>query len=176
MALKKLEWWDRYKVADDSTDIRGWKLLDRDGHGVGAIIDLMFDDDSCQVLYAVTEVTGRRVLVPVGMLALDEEKRQAVATQLTGADIDRLTGYAGESALDAESERRFYRDYQADWEGQMAGTRLNYAGNPYIHNSSRLERIEERLRRHGDVHTRETTFAGTEPTAEDDRDRGGMWT
>lgn len=164
MALKKLEWWDRYKVSDDSTDIRGWKLLDRTGHCMGEITDLIFEEGSCRVRYAVADVAIRKVLVPVGLLALDEKHRQAVAHDLSMEDIDRLSGYTGESDLDAEAERRHYQDYQP------TASRLNYAGNPYTHESSRIERIEERLRAH--IGAPEATFAGTEPDPDNRNEPG----
>ena len=158
MSLKKLEWWDRYKVSDDSTDIRGWTLLDRTGHCMGEISDLIFEDDSCRVRYAVADVAIRKVLVPVGLLALDEANRQAVAHELTMEDIDRLEGYTGESSLSDEAERRHYRSHHPD---APEASPVSYESDRYRHGSSRLQRIEEKLRLHHGA--REATFAGTEP-------------
>lgn len=164
MTLKKIEWWDQYKVADDSTDIRGWKLLDRKGHDIGEITDLIFDTESCRARYAVTDIATKQVLLPIGMLALDEGKKEAVAPDLTIEDIEGLENYSGESELTEEAEQRYFRAFHP---GVGPQGQADYRGERFENVPVRVRRIEERLRIH--YVPGEPSFTASEPEQEEPR-------
>jgi hypothetical protein len=78
MALRKLAWWDRYRVALDEPDLRGWQLVDPEGEDAGPIEDLIFDTDSREVRYVGARIAGVPMLVPLTMVELDPVNRRAL--------------------------------------------------------------------------------------------------
>jgi uncharacterized protein (TIGR02271 family) len=142
MALKKLHSSD-YHVADDSTDIRGWKLHDTTGGVIGRVDDLMFDPAAKEVRYALVELDGgRRVNIPIGEIAIDDHNHRVTAT---GYNIDRLSTMREytDTDIDDTVERDYYRDYNPDWKGDtMDYTSSRYRGDL----PQRIQLIEEQLR------------------------------
>jgi hypothetical protein len=146
MALKKLHS-SNYHVADDSTDIRGWKLHDTTGGTMGKVDDLLFDPATNEVRYAIIQLeSGGRVNIPIGEIALDEAEHRVTAT---GFVHGRLSSIRATTDLDTDTEitdaveRDYYRDYHPDWQGVTP----DYATDRY--RSERLRSvapIEERDR------------------------------
>jgi hypothetical protein len=69
----------RFKLGEDEGDIRGWKLLDREGRKIGIIEDLIVDTQACTVREAVVYIDEAKkdVRVPIGALTIDEPARSA---------------------------------------------------------------------------------------------------
>lgn len=68
-----------FNASDLEDDIRGWKLLDRDGELIGIIEDLIVDTDACAVREAVVYIDESRkdVRVPIGALTINEAEQRA---------------------------------------------------------------------------------------------------
>jgi uncharacterized protein (TIGR02271 family) len=142
MALKKLHSSD-YHVADDSTDIRGWKLHDTSGGVIGKVDDLMFDPNAKEVRYALVELDGgRRVNIPIGEISLDESNHRVTATGYTRDRLSTMREYT-DTDIDDTVERDYYRDYNPDWKGDT----MDYSSDRYRgHMPQRIQLIEEQLR------------------------------
>lgn len=79
MALRKLERDGSWRVAAGSPDIRRFRLYDGAGAKVGVIAGLLFDTEIRVVRFAVADLWDRQVLVPVGLIDVDEARRRVVA-------------------------------------------------------------------------------------------------
>jgi hypothetical protein len=113
-----------YKVASDAPDVRGWKVLGRDGRKIGEVHDLLVDTAAMRVRYldvgldrdllaSLPLVPGvaqagslrqhRHVLVPIGTAGLDDERDLVRIESLDAHDVAVLPPY---------DPRAFSRDYE----------------------------------------------------------------
>ena len=79
MTTSRLADLPNFKLGEDEGDIRGWKLLDREGRLIGIIEDLIVDTDACSVREAIVYIDDAKkdVRVPIGALTLDEGEHRA---------------------------------------------------------------------------------------------------
>ena len=103
-----------YKVASDDPDVRGWKVLGRDGSKIGEVHDLLVDTAAMRVRYLDVELdrdllgslpavpgvasTGalmqhRHVLVPIGTARLDDDHDDVYVDSLDAQDVAVLPPY-----------------------------------------------------------------------------------
>ncbi|MBX6364762.1 MAG: PRC-barrel domain-containing protein [Gemmatimonadetes bacterium] len=108
-----------YRVAEGEADVRGWRLTDCRGDDVGAVEDLVVDPAARKVRYAVARLDGNaRVLLPVGLLALDADAARVRVAGLAAEDLASLPpAPAGELTRAAEDELR------AALDARLQGTR-----------------------------------------------------
>lgn len=113
-----------YKVASDDPDVRGWKVLGRDGRKIGEVHDLLVDTGAMRVRYldveldrdllaGLPEVPGvahtgalmehRHVLVPIGTAKLDEDHDDVHVESMDASDVGVLPPY---------DHQAFSRDYE----------------------------------------------------------------
>lgn len=113
-----------YKVASDDPDVRGWKVLGRDGRKIGEVHDLLVDTAAMRVRYLDVELdrdllgslpavpgvvsTGalmehRHVLVPIGTARLDDDRDDVYIDSLDAHDVAVLPAY---------DHKAFGRDYE----------------------------------------------------------------
>lgn len=79
-----------FEVAEHQPDIVGWEVVDSEGHELGGVEDLIFDSQALKVRYIVAsldleedslaegELENRLVLIPIGILHLDEDNDQVI--------------------------------------------------------------------------------------------------
>jgi sporulation protein YlmC with PRC-barrel domain len=76
-----------FEVADHQPDITGWELVDSSGLELGEIEDLIFDREAKKVRYLVVSLeldeldSPRLVLVPIGIVSLDEDNEEVLLPQ-----------------------------------------------------------------------------------------------
>ena len=76
-----------FEIADHQPDISGWELIAPDSGALGEIEDLIFDREARKVRYLVVnldldELEGTQlVLVPIGVVSLDEEEEEVVISE-----------------------------------------------------------------------------------------------
>jgi hypothetical protein len=113
-----------FKVASDDPDVRGWKVLGRDGRKIGEVHDLLVDTAAMRVRYLDVELdrdllaalpavpgvahTGallehRHVLVPIGTALLDDDHDDVRIESLDAGDVAVLPPY---------DHKAFGRDYE----------------------------------------------------------------
>jgi hypothetical protein len=88
MTISRLADLPQFTLCDRDGDIRGWKLLDRDGHKIGIIEDLIVDTEACAVREVVLYIneTHKDVRIPIGALALDDH-HQPATTQASHDEV-----------------------------------------------------------------------------------------
>lgn len=143
-----------YKVASDYSDVRGWDLVDADNQVVGKVTNLLVNKDEQRVVYLDVEVDQSLVdegfeateapasagvhgfvnkegddhlIVPIGMVDLDESGNRVVCDRIghqtftrarrfkRGTAIERdyelalLQQYSGEEKVSGTDEKEFYQ-------------------------------------------------------------------
>lgn len=89
MALHSLHWDPRLRLRRCQDNPIGWALYDASERRVGRLVDLLADDRSREVVYAVAEVEGvPPVLVDMARLTLDGRRhRVTAALSLAGLQL-----------------------------------------------------------------------------------------
>lgn len=91
MALYSIHWDRKWRLRRGESRPIGWRLQDSSGADVGRVVDLLADDRTRQVVYAVCEIDGvPPVLVDVDRLVMDEDRRE-VKAQLSRAALMTLS-------------------------------------------------------------------------------------
>lgn len=129
---------------NDRADIRGWNVADTSGTSIGRVVDLMYDDRSDELRYAVVELEGRRVLLPIASLDYDDSSRRVIAR---GYDRERIMGLRAydSSSWNDVAERETYAQHVPTWQ---ASDELDYNRDAFRATDvpERIRLIEERLR------------------------------
>lgn len=115
--LMPLSRMDDFKVAEHDEDVRGWKVVARDGDTIGKVDDLLIDTTARRVRYLGVDLdrgllSGRshsgHVLIPIENVRLDRHKR-VLLDSLGSHEIFSLPAYEASSFgahLDTEREAR----------------------------------------------------------------------
>lgn len=89
-----------FEIADHQPDITGWEIFDAAGDYIGDVNDLIFDRASLKVRYIVAGIDDeadadrdRKVLVPIGLVTLDEHEDEVILTTALSANIGFLPVY-----------------------------------------------------------------------------------
>ena len=93
---------DDWKVADEDPDVRGWKVVDRNGLKLGTIEELIVDRDREKVRY-LDIAPGRdrvneddHVLIPIGLARVDDNDDKVVINEIDSEAITTFPAYKGE--------------------------------------------------------------------------------
>jgi uncharacterized protein (TIGR02271 family) len=121
--LGRLSEMDDYQVADGYPDIRGWEVKSSDGRTVGEVKDLIADTAAMRVRYLDVEVDRtvgelaqdaatpgdqeRHVLLPIGVVRLDDARDDVLVDGYTAAQIAGLPRYTG-GAVSSDYERSLH--------------------------------------------------------------------
>jgi photosynthetic reaction center H subunit len=106
-----------YVVAREQPDIRGWKLLGRDGEGAGEVGELLVDPRAAKVCYVVVErPDAEPALLPVGFVevAAGNGEPHVFSPSLDAADIAALPAYREPITRHAEDRLREWLDERLD--------------------------------------------------------------
>lgn len=109
-------------VADDASDIRGWRVRTRAGGDIGEVTDLIVDATRLQVRYLDVRLERavadgcRHVLVPIGVAQLDE-RRDDVHVDTGAASLLGAPAYVRD-AMSPDYERTVLECY--GWRGRPA--------------------------------------------------------
>src|SRR4029078_8684199 len=79
-----------FEMADGEPDIRGWKVKNTHGQGIGEGVELLFDPLSRSVRSLVFHIGGkslnlisRNVLIPIGLADIHEEFDDVILPNIT---------------------------------------------------------------------------------------------
>lgn len=108
---------DDYEVADDSTDVRGWKVTGSTGDEIGEVEDLIVDRSHMQARYLAVAIEGDGasgttadtdhmgpVLVPVDRVRINESDRR-VHFDSPGAALRGFDRYSGDAVDQGYDDR-----------------------------------------------------------------------
>lgn len=88
-----------FEIADHQPDITGWDIVDSAGYDIGEVEDLIFDKESRKVRYIVSNVhfeveeNSRLVLIPIGIVTLDEDDDEVIIPELSASYLPTLPEY-----------------------------------------------------------------------------------
>lgn len=108
--LERLDAASDFQVARDDPDPRGWEVVGRDGRTLGEVDHLIGDTGSMRVLYLGVRVernvdeNRRIVLIPVGLVDLDTNRRQVIARAFDAGCMRKLPPLHG-GTVTREDER-----------------------------------------------------------------------
>lgn len=142
MALRRLDKEHDYKVAHDSTDIRGWKVKDASGQHVGKIDGLLFEPADNEVRYAIAEIDNRCVLLPVGMIDLDDRDHEVLARGYSKERLLTLREYREADFNETEEREHYMAHVPEHKEQQLDYKREHFRGKM----PDRIRLMEEKLK------------------------------
>jgi len=100
-----------FEISDHQPDITGWEIYDSLGDYIGDVEDLIFDVEALKVRYIITKLEGyeldeeKRVLIPIGLVTLKEDKDEVLLTEAISSKLSFLPEYDGEQ-ITARDELR----------------------------------------------------------------------
>ncbi len=86
-----------FEIADHQPDINGWEIVDSLGNELGEVQDIIFDSREQKVRYIVASLdsdmisdvedqqNSRLVLIPIGILQLDEDDDEVIVPNASAA-------------------------------------------------------------------------------------------
>lgn len=127
-----------YKVADDYPDVRGWEVKDADNRTVGKVDGLLVNKEAERVVYLDVEVDEdvieaghetyaskasdgvheflnedgeSHLIVPIGIVDLDEENKTAHAPQINYETFAKTSRFSKGTDLDRAYELLVFNNY-----------------------------------------------------------------
>ncbi len=155
------------EMGGEGSEICGFKVISDEGEKIGKVDDYVIDDNG-RLRYVVVDYgnwfTGKRVLVPVGMLHIDDANREVVIRGLSKEQVKSMPDYDESHMSDEEYESTVLGSYypESRRKGEFASEPINYDQYDKFQAPERIRLLEERLnvdkRREkvGDVHVRKT--------------------
>lgn len=138
----RLEELKHFQVVDGDNDIRGWEVRAPEGAVIGKVEDLIVDEAERRVRYVEIKVDrvalntdkDRRVLVPIGAVGLNPEKKDVLLERLP------LQGLAGVPPYERGPITRDYETSLRDYYGATAASDpKDYYGDD-LYSDARLRR------------------------------------
>jgi len=104
-----------YEFAEDVDDIRGSNLYASDGDKIGEIKDVIFDHESGNIEYLVTDVGDHKALIASSHIFRAATDEDDFTTDLTRAEAAALPRF-NEKTLEAEHEwNRHHEEHRRAW-------------------------------------------------------------
>lgn len=124
--LYRLNNLDKWKVASDDPDVRGWEVRGPDQERIGEVQELIVDPHQEKVRYLDVLVdqdlltSGDRnelhVLVPVGLASVDNNNNLVKIDEVATETILNTPAYIVEKPIDLEYEEKVVRHLQPEYE------------------------------------------------------------
>ena len=139
--LYYLEELSDYKVAADYSDVRGWDVMDADNRIIGKVTNLLVNKIAERVVYLDVEVDTTLIedsyntyqvpasdgvhgfinkdgddhlIVPIGMVSLDEEKKKVHTNQINYTTFTKAKRFNKGAVIDRDYELILFRQYIGD--------------------------------------------------------------
>lgn len=102
-ALIRLEEMEGYAVSDKDPDVRGWKVISKNGREVGTIDELIVDQDAMKVRYLDIDLNDdflesgrdRHLLLPIGVAEIDENDDLVFIPGIDRALVSKIPAFDG---------------------------------------------------------------------------------
>jgi len=130
-----------YKVASDYSDVRGWNVMDADNRSIGKVTNLLVNKNAERVVYLDVEVDSTLIedgyntyqvpasdgvhgfinkdgddhlIVPIGMVSLDEEKKKVLTDQINYKTFTKVRRFTKGAVIKRDYELILFREYIGD--------------------------------------------------------------
>lgn len=140
--LTRLQDAPNYQLAEGEPDVRGWKVFEANCTPRGSIDSLILDTEADEIRYLSVTSDGKKRMVPVGMVDIDEADRQILLK--SNARFESFPQDTGEP-FTPERERQVYGTVVPERERKEA-KEMSYQRPEFRHESNHLTLLEERLR------------------------------
>lgn len=106
----------------DASSMKGYTIEASDGP-IGTVNDMLFDDTSWKVRWLVVDtgdwLPGRKVLLPLSVLAQPDETRRALPVNLTMKQVEDSPDIDADQPVSRHTEGHLYRHYRQEpyWGG-----------------------------------------------------------
>lgn len=102
-ALIRLKEMEGYAVSDKDPDVRGWKVISKNGKEVGTIDELIVDQDAMKVRYLDIDLNDdflesgrdRHLLLPIGVAEIDEKDDLVFIPGIDRAMVSKIPAFDG---------------------------------------------------------------------------------
>lgn len=139
--LYRLDELSDYKVADDYSDVRGWKVIDADNRTIGEVDDLLVNKAAERVVYLDVEVDkdlvedgheaygtsvsegaheflnkdgDNHLIIPIGSVTIDKEHKHVLSNDIRYDTFKRTNRFRKGQEIDREYETRVFGVYYPD--------------------------------------------------------------
>lgn len=104
-ALIRLKEMEGYAVSDKDPDVRGWKVISKNGREVGTIDELIVDQDAMKVRYLDIDLNDdflesgrdRHLLLPIGVAEIDEKDDLVFIPGIDRALVSKIPAFDGDN-------------------------------------------------------------------------------
>lgn len=99
-----------FEISEEQPDINNWKIVDVNGDEIGEVNDLIFDMETKKVRYIVAlldleeEEGSKQVLVPIGIVDLDESEDEVLMPEETVVFLKSLPAYKSGTVISPAEE------------------------------------------------------------------------
>jgi uncharacterized protein (TIGR02271 family) len=140
--LKSIRDLDDYKVAHDDPDVRGWTVVDANGHRMGTVSDLIVNTDKMKVEYLAVDGAGKGGVhrVPAASASLDESRREVM---IGGGVFDTGSASRSEAAIGGQQKRAERDSLTRSEEELKIGKREVAAGEVVVGKHVETERVSQ---------------------------------
>ena len=149
-ALIKLRELEGYTVASDDPDVRGWKVISKNGNEVGRIDELIVDRDEMKVRYLDVELNDsfldggrdKHLLLPIGVAEIDEHDDMVFVPGIDKALVSKIPAFTGEQVT-RDYETTLINVLSADNESRSGSKLENFYDREHF-NDNRFYRSRRR--------------------------------
>lgn len=152
-------------------NICGYKVVTDTGEEVGSVNDFVADT-SGRIRYLVIDtgfwIFGKKILVPVGMVDVNDERRVIVISGMTKEQAERLPAYDESRPIDERYEAAVIEGFAPGYRQKGEYKGVEYEKMPQFTSPERIRLLEEHLvvdkhrEKKGEVHLRKTVETHTE--------------
>ncbi len=130
-----------YKVASDYCDVRGWEVKDAGNRTIGKVDGLLVNKQAERVVYLDVEVDeavieeghkayaipaskgvhgflnedgDNHLIIPIGMVSLDEEGKKVCSNQIDYSTFTKTSRFRKGSDIDSDYELKVFRHYTTE--------------------------------------------------------------
>lgn len=99
-----------FEISDHQPDITSWTIIDKNATEIGEVNDLIFDKETNKVRYIVAlidlkeEEGTRSVLIPIGIVDLDEKEENVILSKHDAASLVSLPTYKSGTVISPAEE------------------------------------------------------------------------
>jgi hypothetical protein len=117
IVLKRLSDLDKSTADEFQPDIRNWNVLGQKGFKLGFVSDLWIDVDDFSIRYVeVNTEFNQRILIPIGMIALNTKENFVVAIDIKKDDLPNLPPFESDRItrdFEARVRKSYFPSYSA---------------------------------------------------------------
>lgn len=146
-SLYRLGKLDKFEVAKNNPDVRGWTVIDLNGERIGKVDEFIVDTEAQKVRYLdveldkdVAQTTGKgHILVPIGMARLHKNDDNVLVERLDRATVQHYPAYDG-GTVSREYENSLRQSLAFNENSSQHTTNTLFSTDNKIHDNKGISR------------------------------------